>query len=611
MLGALLSVMFEWPIGHAMPTVNGQQLQMSTTNNSCTSGSNISNCSATSYNVTNSGRVINRNTSDKRQNSNSSNSSSDSSQQQMVTMSSVEDPSVSTMRSMQQDRLNRIYNKRKRKKTVTRVTADMLRNIRTHSFDSVEHQQQHDSKLNSESIFTTVSSIIDDNNNSTFLQYLSRTDRSVHNVQNKRKLNSNLDRNERSANLSHISGPARKIQLYIKNRFIQLLPDGTVNGTQDDVSDYTILQRTTVDVGQIKIQGVATCLYLCMDQCGAVYGSKSFSDDCVFNESMEQHHYNTYSSTYNSNSRRTLYLALNRHGIPRKLQIPPTRTLGKLATYTKALTETVPQERIEKLIARTFGANRVKHGLRQLCDAGKPLIELTTKVMKSRPKCNINANGQAVMERIRISNNSHNSTSSSGSSISNSGSIRKKKKKRRCRPNENENEHNCHRPGPQALKKRPQKQKCTTPEECAANRKKHNNNNKKQKGHGPNQGGHKKRKGPNNRKSRLTDQSNIKPMGKAKQISTTPSTTASTTTSTASTPITTTFRSTTTSSEQQSSTEDDTDGGEQDSPHSGSVETGHDDDENNTNEDSSSISSLGGHTQLIGDDFFYDEDFDV
>ncbi|CAD6992101.1 unnamed protein product [Ceratitis capitata] len=34
-----------------------------------------------------------------------------------------------------------------------------------------------------------------------------------------------------------------------------------------------ILQRSTVDVGRIKIQGVATCLYLCMDACGAVYGS--------------------------------------------------------------------------------------------------------------------------------------------------------------------------------------------------------------------------------------------------------------------------------------------------------------------------------------------------
>uniref|UniRef100_A0A182INJ5 Uncharacterized protein n=1 Tax=Anopheles atroparvus TaxID=41427 RepID=A0A182INJ5_ANOAO len=57
----------------------------------------------------------------------------------------------------------------------------------------------------------------------------------------------NLERNERSANLSHISGATRKIQLFIKNRYVQLLPDGTVNGTHDDLSDYII----TVDAGPV------------------------------------------------------------------------------------------------------------------------------------------------------------------------------------------------------------------------------------------------------------------------------------------------------------------------------------------------------------------------
>lgn len=50
---------------------------------------------------------------------------------------------------------------------------------------------------------------------------------------------STLERNERSANLSHISGSARKIQLYIKNHFLQLLPDGVVNGTSDYQSDFS------------------------------------------------------------------------------------------------------------------------------------------------------------------------------------------------------------------------------------------------------------------------------------------------------------------------------------------------------------------------------------
>lgn len=48
----------------------------------------------------------------------------------------------------------------------------------------------------------------------------------------------NLDRNERST-VSHLSGPSRRIQMYIKNRFLQLMPDGTVNGTPDDQSEYS------------------------------------------------------------------------------------------------------------------------------------------------------------------------------------------------------------------------------------------------------------------------------------------------------------------------------------------------------------------------------------
>lgn len=46
-------------------------------------------------------------------------------------------------------------------------------------------------------------------------------------------------RSERSTNLSHITGTPRKIQMFIKNRHLQLLPDGTVNGTSDDNSIYS------------------------------------------------------------------------------------------------------------------------------------------------------------------------------------------------------------------------------------------------------------------------------------------------------------------------------------------------------------------------------------
>ncbi|KAI8044377.1 hypothetical protein M5D96_000533, partial [Drosophila gunungcola] len=249
-----------------------------------------------------------------------------------------------------------------------------------------------------------------------------------------------------------------------------------------------ILQRSTVDVGRIKLQSVATCLYLCMDACGVPYGSKDFTDDCVFNENMGLQNYNTYSSTYHSQARRVFYLALNGSGQPRRTQIPASRSLGKLSTYTNAITETVPQERVEQLIAKNFGANRVKHGVRQLCDTGKPLIELIDVAkFKGPPHCNSNSSGSsssksssssssssssnssyvpvsAISSLSSISNSSqsasghissssnsnHSSSSSSSSSNSNSNSSSgsstnkaNKKKKHRCRPHEQEDTHNC------------------------------------------------------------------------------------------------------------------------------------------------------------------------
>lgn len=57
---------------------------------------------------------------------------------------------------------------------------------------------------------------------------------------------------------------------------IETLENYSNNNNINIVFFLAILQRTSVDVGRIRIQGVATCLYLCMDACGSVYGSVSY-----------------------------------------------------------------------------------------------------------------------------------------------------------------------------------------------------------------------------------------------------------------------------------------------------------------------------------------------
>lgn len=64
---------------------------------------------------------------------------------------------------------------------------------------------------------------------------------------------------------------------------------------------------------------------------------------------IEQHHYNTYSSAKFSNERRTLYLALNKFGLPRRVQLRGKQPLGKMSMYTRVLTQPVSNKKVEKI----------------------------------------------------------------------------------------------------------------------------------------------------------------------------------------------------------------------------------------------------------------------
>lgn len=79
-------------------------------------------------------------------------------------------------------------------------------------------------------------------------------------------------------------------------------------------------------------------------------------------------------------------MALNRLGVPRKTHLPSNKPLGKLSTYVKAFTLTVPEQRSESVIGKRFGFNHVTHGIKHLCESGKQLMELTHKQL-IYPEC--------------------------------------------------------------------------------------------------------------------------------------------------------------------------------------------------------------------------------
>lgn len=95
-------------------------------------------------------------------------------------------------------------------------------------------------------------------------------------------------------------------------------------------------------------------MFMNRDCIGILFFQKVFTEDCVFSEKLAEGNYNTYSSTLYSGRLRTLYLALNKFGQPRKVQIPAARPLGKLSTYARTLPITVSPERLDRL-ARNLG----------------------------------------------------------------------------------------------------------------------------------------------------------------------------------------------------------------------------------------------------------------
>ncbi|KAM4675046.1 fibroblast growth factor 1 isoform 1-T3 [Discoglossus pictus] len=86
--------------------------------------------------------------------------------------------------------------------------------------------------------------------------------------------------------------------LYCSNGgyFLRIHPDGVVDGTRDRDDLHIRLQLSAEGLGEIYIKSTESENYLAMDSTGLLYGSLTLSEECLFLETLEENHYNTYKS---------------------------------------------------------------------------------------------------------------------------------------------------------------------------------------------------------------------------------------------------------------------------------------------------------------------------
>ncbi|KAL4608392.1 fibroblast growth factor 12-like isoform X2 [Arapaima gigas] len=98
--------------------------------------------------------------------------------------------------------------------------------------------------------------------------------------------------------------------------YLQMQLDGTIDGTKDEDSDYTLFNLIPVGLRVVAIQGVKANLYIAMNGEGFLYSSETFTPECKFKESVFENYYVIYSSTVyrQQESGRAWFLGLTKEG---------------------------------------------------------------------------------------------------------------------------------------------------------------------------------------------------------------------------------------------------------------------------------------------------------
>ncbi|XP_060762452.1 fibroblast growth factor 12a isoform X2 [Neoarius graeffei] len=98
--------------------------------------------------------------------------------------------------------------------------------------------------------------------------------------------------------------------------YLQMQPDGTINGSKDENSDYTLFNLIPVGLRVVAIQGVKAGFYIGMNGEGSLYSSEMFTPECKFKESVFENYYVIYASIIyrQQESGRAWFMGLTKDG---------------------------------------------------------------------------------------------------------------------------------------------------------------------------------------------------------------------------------------------------------------------------------------------------------
>ncbi|XP_053363977.1 fibroblast growth factor 12 isoform X1 [Clarias gariepinus] len=146
--------------------------------------------------------------------------------------------------------------------------------------------------------------------------------------------------------------------------YLQMKPDGSINGTKDENSDYTLFNLIPVGLRVVAIQGVKAGLYVGMNAEGFLHTSNVFTPECKFKESVFENYYVIYSSTLyrQHESGRAWFLGLSKDGIIMK---------GNRVKKTKPCSHFVPRP-IEVCMYKEPSLHELEEKQRSRKDSGTP-----------------------------------------------------------------------------------------------------------------------------------------------------------------------------------------------------------------------------------------------